>query len=416
MTQPITSAETLDVITCPHCGRDIHLGEAVTRGLRAKLQAELEAPALERERKLAEREAALKRAAETQEDEVRKRLEKERAELLEKARREARDGSDKQLRDLQSQIEEQKKKAKEAEDAELELRKQARELEEKAGKAEIELQRRLDEERAKIKEGAQKDAEDQQRLRLAEKDKIIEDMKTKLDEAQKKASQVSQQLQGEVLEMEIERVLRESFPQDEIAEVKAGARGADVTQGVRSPTGQPCGTIYWESKRTQNYQPAWLAKLREDQRETKADIAVLVSEQLPEAVKEFGSIDGVWLCRPRHVAPLAMALRAGLIETALARRAQEGVTDKMAILYQYLTGNEFRLRVQAIVEAFEEMRSDLAAERRAIEKQWAKREKQLATVIQTTARMYGDLQGLAGAQALPDIEALALEGGRTAES
>lgn len=408
MTQPITSAETLDVITCPHCNQEIHLGEAVTRGLRAKLQAELEAPALDRERKLAEREAALKRAAETQEDEVRKRLEKERAELLEKARREARDGSDKQLRDLQSQIEEQKKKAKEAEDAELELRKKARELEEKAGKAEIELQRRLDEERAKIKEGAQKDAEEQQRLRIAEKDKIIEDMKTKLDEAQKKASQVSQQLQGEVLELEIERVLRESFPQDEIAEVKAGARGADVTQGVRSPTGQPCGTIYWESKRTQNYQPAWLAKLREDQRETKADIAALVSEQLPDGVKDFGQVDGVWLCRPRHVAPLAMALRAGLIETALARRAQEGVTDKMAILYQYLTGNEFRLRVQAIVEAFEEMRSDLAAERRSIEKQWAKREKQLATVIQTTARMYGDLQGLAGAQALPDIAALAL--------
>ncbi len=408
MTQAITSAETLDVITCPHCGRDIHLGEAVTRGLRAKLQAEMEAPALERERKLAEREAALKRAADAQEDEVRKRLEKERAELLEKARREARDGSDKQLRDLQTQIEEQRKKVNEAEDAELELRKKARELEEKAGKAEIELQRRLDEERAKIKEGAQKDAEDQQRLRLAEKDKIIEDMRGKLEEAQKKASQVSQQLQGEVLELEIERALRESFPQDEIAEVKTGARGADVTQGVRSPTGQPCGTIYWESKRTQNYQPAWLAKLREDQRESKADIAVLVSEQLPEAVREFGQFDGVWLCRPRHVAPLAMALRSGLIETALARRAQEGVTDKMAILYQYLTGNEFRLRVQAIVEAFEEMRSDLAAERRSIEKQWSKREKQLATVIQTTARMYGDLQGLAGAQALPDIGALAL--------
>ena len=409
MTQPITTAETLDVIACPHCGMEIPLGEAVTRGLRAKLQAELEGPALERERKMAEREAALKRAADAQEEEVRKRLEKERSELLEKARREARDSSDKQLRDLQTQIEEQHKKAKEAEDTELGLRKKARELEEKAGRAEIELQRRLDEERGKIKEGAQKDAEEQQRLRLAEKDKIIEDMKSKLDEAQKKASQVSQQLQGEVLEMEIERVLRESFPQDEIAEVKTGARGADVTQGVRSPTGQPCGTIYWESKRTQNYQPAWLAKLREDQRESKADIAVLVSEQLPEMVKEFGSIDGVWLCRPRHVAPLAMALRAGLIETALARRAQEGVTDKMAILYQYLTGNEFRLRVQAIVEAFEEMRSDLATERRSIEKQWAKREKQLATVIQTTARMYGDLQGLAGAQALPDIAALALD-------
>lgn len=408
MTTPSTTIDSFDIITCPHCGGEIHLGEAVTHRLRAQLQAELEGPAREREKKLADREAALKRASEAQDEEIRKRLEKERAELLQKARADATEAAGKQLRDLQSQIDEQKSRARAAEDTELELRKKARDLEEKAGAAKIELERRLDEERAKIKEGAQKDAEEQQRLRLAEKDKIIDDMKSKLAEAQKKADQGSQQLQGEVLELQIERVLRESFPQDEISEVKTGARGADVTQGVRSPTGQPCGTIYWESKRTQNYQPAWLGKLREDQRATKADIAVLVSEQLPEGVPDFGSVDGVWLCRPRHVAPLAMALRSGLIETALARRAQEGVADKMAILYQYLTGNEFRLRVQAIVEAFEEMRRDLESERRAIERQWAKREKQLTTVIQTTARMYGDLQGLAGAQALPDIEALTL--------
>ena len=194
-----------------------------------------------------------------------------------------------------------------------------------------------------------------------------------------------------------------------IQPVPKGEFGGDVLHRVVGPLGQPCGTILWESKRTKNWSDTWLPKLREDQRTAKAEIAVIISQALPKDVETFDLVDGVWVAHPRVLLPIAITLRNTLIEVASARQASEGQQTKMEMVYQYLTGQRFRQRVQAIVEAFSSMREDLDRERKAITKQWAKREEQIDRVMQAIVGMYGDLQGIAG-KTLQEIEGLEFQG------
>ena len=195
---------------------------------------------------------------------------------------------------------------------------------------------------------------------------------------------------------------------DQIQPVPKGEYGGDVLQRVTSPLGQACGTILWESKRTKNWSDGWLAKLREDQRQAKAEIAIIVSQALPKDVETFDLIDEVWVAHPKTAIPVAMALRQSLMEVAAARKATEGQQTKMEMVYDYLMGPRFRQRVQAIVEAFSTMQEDLDKERKVITKQWAKREEQIGRVMQATVGMYGDLQGIAG-KSLQEIEGLELK-------
>jgi len=204
-------------------------------------------------------------------------------------------------------------------------------------------------------------------------------------------------------------LLSSRFPRDMIQSVPKGEFGGDVLHRVMGPLGQPCGTILWESKRTKNWSDTWLPKLREDQRTAKAEIAVIISQALPKDVETFDLVDGVWVAHPRVLLPIAITLRNTLIEVASARQASEGQQTKMEMVYQYLTGQRFRQRIQAIVEAFSSMREDLDRERKAITKQWAKREEQIDRVMQATVGMYGDLQGIAG-KTLQEIEGLEFQG------
>lgn len=217
--------------------------------------------------------------------------------------------------------------------------------------------------------------------------------------------QGSQQLQGEVQELELESILRAKFPRDTIEPVPKGQHGGDALHRVLGSLGQVCGTILWESKRTKNWSDGWLAKLREDQRAAKAEIAIIVSQVLPKGVESFDHIDGVWVTHPKCAIPVAIALRHSLTELAAARQAGEGQQTKMEMVYQYLTGPRFRHRIQAIVEKFGDMQEDLDKERKFLIKQFAKREEQIREVIDATAGMYGDLQGIAG-KTLEEIEGL----------
>jgi hypothetical protein len=210
-----------------------------------------------------------------------------------------------------------------------------------------------------------------------------------------------------VQELELESVLSAKFPLDQIHPVPKGEFGGDVLQHVAGPFGQACGTILWESKRTKNWSDGWLVKLREDQRQAKAELSIIVSQALPKDVETFDLVEGVWVTHPKEVLPLAMALRQGLMEVAVAKQASEGQQTKMEMVYDYLMGPRFRQRVQAIVEAFSTMREDLDKERRVMMKQWAKREEQIGRVMQATVGMYGDLQGIAG-KTLQEIEGLEL--------
>jgi len=222
-----------------------------------------------------------------------------------------------------------------------------------------------------------------------------------------KAEQGSQQLQGEVQELELENLLSLKFPYDTIEPVDKGEFGGDVLQRVAGSGGQPSGTILWESKRTKNWSDGWLVKLRGDQRTAKAEIAVIVSQALPKGVETFDLIDGVWVTHPRAALPVAAILRQSLMEVALARQSSEGQQTKTEMVYQYLTGSRFRQRVEAIVEAFSTMQEDLDKERRVIMRQWAKRDAQIERVMNATVGMYGDLQGIAG-KSLQEIEGLEL--------
>src|SRR5688572_18794716 len=222
-------------------------------------------------------------------------------------------------------------------------------------------------------------------------------LQCQIEELRRKAEQGSQQLQGEVQELELESMLGSAFVYDTIARVPKGEFGGDVLQRVvMNQTGAVCGTILWESKRTKSWSDSWLAKLRQDQRAAKADIAVMVSQALPKGVKHFELIDGVYVVSPQCVKPVAEMLRGLLVEVAGARLAAEGTETKAAVVYQYLTGARFKQHMQAIVEAFTTMQEDLGAEKKVMMKQWAKREMQIERVVGSTAGLYGDLQGIVG--------------------
>jgi hypothetical protein len=230
-------------------------------------------------------------------------------------------------------------------------------------------------------------------------------MQRQVEELKRKSEQGSQQLQGEAQEIELEKDLHSKFPGDLIEPVAKGEFGGDVLQRVIGPLNQNCGTILWEIKRTKNWSDGWLAKLRDDQRAAKAEIALLVSHAIPKGVDAFDYIEGVWVTGPRYALAVAIALRQSLIEIATARAASVGQKTKMEQVYQYLTGPLFRQRIEAIVEKFSDMQADLAKERKAMTRLWAKRESQIRGVIESTVGMYGDLQGIAG-KALQEIDGL----------
>jgi Uncharacterized protein conserved in bacteria (DUF2130) len=240
---------------------------------------------------------------------------------------------------------------------------------------------------------------------MTEKEQQIAGMQRKIEDLLRKAEQGSQQAQGEVLEVELESQLRARFPRDLIEPVPKGEFGGDVLHHVFGASGQNCGTILWESKQTKAWHDGWLVKLRDDQRVAKAEIALIVSSALPKGVKAFDLVENVWVTEPRFAIPLAIALRQSLIDVAGSRLTQRGQQTKMALIYRYLTGPQFRHRIDAIVEKFTDMREDLDRERKVLTKLWARREEQLKCVLDSTAGLYGDLQGIAG-HSMPELECL----------
>lgn len=311
--------------------------------------------------------------------------------------------------ETEARLSQLQEKLREAQTAELALRRQAERVAERERTLELEIARRLDEKRREWEEKGRSLAAEEQRLKLQEKDKMIEDLKRLLEEARRKSEQGSQELQGEVLELDIEAALAAQFPRDVIRPVPKGVAGADLLQEVRDAALSPCGIIVWETKNTKHWQPGWIAKLKDDQRACGAALAVLVSAALPpEARGGFACIEGVWVAGLAAWPALALALREQLLAVAFARNAATGMSEKMGALYKYLSGDAFRHRVETIVEAFAAMKSELDRERRAMERIWKEREKQLERVLAATASMYGELRGTIG-QALPTIPALDLE-------
>jgi hypothetical protein len=410
-------------VFCPQCKCEIKLTESLAAPLLESVRRDYEQRLLQkdgdiakREKQIQERSALLQKERESLDQAIAEKLQEERARISIEEGKKAKLalGSElnikiNELKDLQEILKQRDQKLAEAQNAQAELIRKQRELDDAKRELELTIERRVQADLSEAREKAKKEAEEELKLRVLEKDQTITAMQKQIEDLKRRAEQGSQQLQGEVQELELEALLAAKFPRDTIQPVPKGEFGGDVLQRVLGPLGQPCGTILWECKRTKNWSDSWLPKLREDQRTAKAEIAVIISPVLPKEVETFGFVGEVWVAHPKVALPIALALRQTLIEAATARQVSDGQQTKMEMVYQYLTGPRFRQRIQAIVEAFSSMKEDLERERKAITRQWAKREEQIDRVMQATVGMYGDLQGIAG-RTLQEIEGLEFQG------
>jgi hypothetical protein len=417
---------TEPTITCPHCKTEIRLTESLAAPLIAATRKQFEQQLLRKDDEIARREQGIrekekeiteaKRTLDTQiADQVAAQLNTERTRVIAEESRKAKlasaaelENKVRELAELQEVLRGRDEKLAAAQKIQAELTKKQRELDDARRELELTVEKRIQDGLSEVRAKARQEAEEGLKLKVMEKDQTILSMQQKIEELKRRAEQGSQQLQGEVQELALENLLRAKFPFDAIESVPKGDYGGDVLHRVVGTDGQPGGTILWETKRTRNWSDMWLAKLREDQRAAKAEIAVIVSHTLPKGVETFEMVDGVWVTHPRAALPVALILRQSLLELALARQSSEGLQTKTEMIYQYLTGPRFRQRVEAIVEAFSTMQDDLDKERKVIMKQWAKREEQIMRVMGATVGMYGDLQGIAG-KSLQEIEGLELK-------
>ena len=410
-------------VICPQCKTEIKLTESLAAPLLADVKKQFEqrlaqkdADVAKREQSLTERAESIEKAKANLDQQIAAKLQQERVRIAAEEQQKAKLvlGDDlnqkaKEIGTLQEVLKQRDAKLAEAQQAQAELIGKQRELDDARRELELTIAKRVQADLGSEREKAKKEAEDELKFKVMEKDQTITAMQKQIEDLKRRAEQGSQQLQGEVQELELEALLTAKFPRDTIQPVPKGEFGGDVLQRVVGPTNQFCGTILWESKRTKNWSDGWLPKLREDQRAAKAEIAVIISQALPKEIDTFGFVDGVWVADPKVALPVALSLRQSLIEIAAARQASEGQQTKMEMVYGYLTGPRFRQRVQAIVEAFSSMKEDLDREKKAITRQWAKREEQIDRVMQATVGMYGDLQGIAG-RTLQEIEGLEFQG------
>lgn len=405
-------------IQCPECSAEINVNDILYRQIEGQLQAELKARAADNEKKNADALSEIKEKAQALEKEqasfeqklldgVSKQLKSERKSLSDQLRKEIAEEQNDRMTDLQKQIYEKSEQVKELGRAKIMVEQLTREKEEAEQKAQLKAEQSLTEQLKLEKEKIQKLADEQNELKLKQKDEHLEQLKRQLSDAQRKAEQGSMQTQGEAQELAIEEWLANQFPLDGIEEIKKGQRGGDCLQVVNTYESQNCGSIYYESKRTKDFQKTWIEKFKADMREKGVDIGVLVTNVLPKDLDRMGLVDGVWVCTYEEFKALSFVLREKIIAINTARRSGENKADKMSLLYSYLTSNEFKMQIDAIVEGFTQMQTDLDAEKRAMARIWKQREKQITKVLENTTGMYGSVRGIAG-NAIGQVKSLEL--------
>ena len=275
--------------------------------------------------------------------------------------------------------------------------------------AKLAAQKQLAQDESRIREEATRAADERQRLELSAKNKTIEDLQKALDSAQRKAAQGSQQLQGEVLELDFEQGLANAFPGDAIEPVAKGTRGGDVAHTVHTPQGHVCGLIIWELKRTKNWSNDWVPKLKADMRSARANLAVIVTEAMPKDIQSDLTLhEGVWLCKPALALALGQLLRQGLLDVARTNALAERRSTHAESLYSYVTSHEFSQQIELMVETYRQMNEQVLKERVAYEKLWSQREKQASALLTGTANIIGSMQGYIGGAAMPRIKGLEL--------
>ena len=403
-------------VKCPSCGTEFefNMEKAVEDKVRQEFNQQFSEQRNQLEKqaaiKLQEIEAERKKLDELKLNEsvrLQKKLAEEKIKQQKEIEENVKAENDLKLKSLEEENAKKGEQLKVAMAKELELIKKGRELEEKQQMMELEVQRKMEEERKTIEENARKKEEEKQHNKFQEKEQLIHSLQKNIDDLNRKIEQGSMQLQGETQELALENLLKSTFPFDIIDEVGKGVRGADCMQTVRNNTSKICGKIIYESKRTKDFKQEWIEKLKADMRNAKADVAVIVTETMPKDMLQFGLKEEVWICTFKEVSALATVLRDGILKIDQAKASQENKGDKMHLLYDYLTGNEFTQQVSAIVQGFTSLQSALSNEKKAMEKIWAVREKQIDMVMQNTIKMYGSVKGIAGTS-IKEIAALEL--------
>lgn len=414
-------------IECPKCQTKIEITKAMTAQVENRIRQEVETEVdarkqaldkeaqrlTERDKKLAEQKATLDKAEREADQKVKDAVAEgveagvaaQRAAIAAQARKKAEADLAEERRADSERITELEGKLKQTE---LDLRKRERTLEEEKASLELNVARRVKEESDAVRAAAKKQADDEYLLKHKETQEQNTALLAKVQDLTRKLEQGSQQAQGEALELVMEDVLSRAFPHDEIEEIAKGVNGGDWLQRVMEPSGLECGSILWETKNAKSWSAAWLPKLRKDQRESKAAIAILVTEAMPPDCQHLTEIDGVWICTRACAVTLGSALRAGLVELAKARQAAHGKYGKIERVYDYLSGTEFRQRIAGMVEPLVQMQAGLTAEKRAMTRIWSAREKQIDAAVQCMHGMYGDLQGIVGSTTLPTLEQMDL--------
>ncbi|MES9885586.1 MAG: DUF2130 domain-containing protein [Candidatus Sedimenticola sp. 6PFRAG1] len=404
-------------IECPNCGHEIDVNEILYHQLDEELKKKYNDELAKEKLRLSDREDQIKSQQQALTDQrsaleeqvsegIAAGLKGEKSKLESRIKAQAEEEQAERIKALQSELADKTDKVKELNKSKSEIERLKREKEELRGAIELETQQKLNAQLNEEREKIRKAEENRATLKLSEKDQVINQLKDQLQEAQRKAEQGSMQMQGEVLELAIEEWLTEHFPLDSVEEIKKGAQGADCLQTVNTHARQNCGTIYYESKRTKHFQPSWIEKFKNDIRDKNANIGVLVTEAMPADMERMGLREGIWICTFDEFKGLCVVLRESLVQLSHAITTQENKGDKMGMLYDFLTSNEFRLQIEAIVEGFTQMQSDLDSEKRAMQGIWKKREKQIEKVLLNTNHMYSSIRGIAGSavQAVPQLE------------
>ncbi|MGJ8658974.1 MAG: DUF2130 domain-containing protein [Cellulophaga fucicola] len=407
-------------IKCPNCGTSIDVQDILSHQLEEEIKQKYQSQIAEEKRKYQGEQEKLKQEKivfeqkKRQENELfQERLENQlkadKKEIEAKLKLKLKEEQSEQFSALQKELNEKSEQVKELNKSKAEIEKLKREKSELKDAAEAKAQKKLNEILISEKEKIKKSEEDKNELRFKEMQKQLEDQKKLTEEMKRKQEQGSMQLQGEVQELAIEEWLASQFPLDTIEEIKKGARGGDCIQIVHTRTEQNCGTIYYESKRTKDFQPSWIEKFKADIRDRGANIGVLVTEVMPSDMDRMGLKDGIWICNYEEFKGLCTVLREGIVQVNNAIMTQENKGDKMDLLYDYLTSNTFRMQIEAIVEGFTQMKSDLESEKRSMQRIWKQREKQIDKVVTNTIDMYGSIKGIAG-NAIQSVKALELPG------
>lgn len=405
-------------IKCPNCNTSIDVQDILAQQLEAEIKQKYQSELAAEKNKFEKEFETLNLAKEAFENQkkqenklFKERLEKElkesKKELEEDLKKKLKEEQDEQFLSLQKELNEKSEQIKELNKSKAEIERLKREKSELHESLQAEAEKKISETILQEREKITKSIEDKNELKFKELQKQLEDQKKLTEEMKRKQEQGSMQMQGEVLELAIEEWLMQQFPLDTIDEIKKGARGGDCIQIVNTRTMQNCGSIYYESKRTKDFQPSWIEKFKNDIRDKGANIGVLVTEVMPSDMERMGLKEGIWICNYEEFKGLCAVLRETIVQLSNAVISQENKGDKMHMLYDFLTSNTFRMQVEAIVEGFSQMKNDLESEKRSMQRIWKQREKQIDKVVTNTIDMYGSIKGIAG-NAIQPVKALEL--------